>query len=64
MKENILVHGAKLDRRDFMKTVPEFGIMPFWFVNGAMTYEEMEYQLNEYKAKGIPASISTPASAP
>ncbi len=54
MKENILVHGAKLTREDFLKTIPEFGIMPFWFVNGAMTYEEMEYQLREYKLKGIP----------
>ncbi len=54
MKENILVHGAKLTRDDFRKTIPEFGIMPFWFVNGAMTYDEMEYQLREYKLKGIP----------
>ncbi len=54
MKENILVHGAKLSRRDFFKTIPEFGIMPFWFVNGAMDYDEMEYQLKEYRAKGIP----------
>ncbi len=54
MKENILVNGAKLSRQDFLKTIPEFGVMPFWFVNGAMTYDEMEYQLKEYKDKGIP----------
>ncbi len=54
MKDNILVNGAKLTRQDFYKTIPEFGIMPFWFVNGAMEYDEMAYQLKEYKAKGIP----------
>lgn len=54
MKDNIIVNGAKLTRQDFYKTIPEFGIMPFWFVNGRMDYDEMEYQLKEYKAKGIP----------
>ena len=54
MKDNIIVNGAKLTRQDFYKTIPEFGIMPFWFVNGRMEYDEMEYQLKEYKAKGIP----------
>lgn len=54
MKDNILVNGAKLSRADFAKTIPEFGIMPFWFVNGGMEYSEMEYQLKEYKAKGVP----------
>ena len=25
--------------------------MPFWFVNGGMDYDEMAYQLKEYKDK-------------
>ena len=54
MKDNIIVNGAPLTREDFYKTVPEFGIMPFWFVNGGMDYDEMAYQLKEYKDKGIP----------
>lgn len=54
MKQNVIVNGAKLTRQDFRKTIPEFGIMPFWFVNGRMDYDEMEYQLKEYKAGGIP----------
>ena len=54
MKDNKIVQGAPLTRKDFAKTIPEFGIMPFWFVNGRMDYDEMEYQLREYKAKGIP----------
>ena len=54
MKDSILVNGAPLTRQDFLRTIPEFGIMPFWFVNGGMDYDEMEYQLREYKNKGIP----------
>ncbi len=54
MKKNVIVDGAPLTPQDFSRTIPEFGIMPFWFVNGRMDYDEMEYQLKEYKAKGIP----------
>lgn len=54
MKPNRIVDGATLSAEDFAKTIPEFGIMPFWFVNGRMDYDEMEYQLKEYKDKGIP----------
>lgn len=54
MRPNRIVDGARLSAEDFARTIPEFGIMPFWFVNGRMDYEEMEYQLKEYKDKGIP----------
>ena len=54
VRDNIVVNGAPLTREDFARTIPEFGIMPFWFVNGRMEYDEMEYQLRQYKAKGIP----------
>ena len=36
MRDNIIVNGAPLSREDFYRTIPEFGIMPFWFVNGGM----------------------------
>ncbi len=32
----------------------DFGILPFWFWNGAMSEEEMRWQLAEYRDKGIP----------
>lgn len=54
MKKNMIVNAAPLSREKFTQTIPEFGIMPFWFVNGRLDYNEMVFQLNEYKAKGIP----------
>ncbi len=54
MRPNIITDSAPLTREDFRRTIPEFGIMPFWFVNGRMDYDEMLFQLKEYKAKGIP----------
>ncbi len=52
---NILTKGEPLTREKFFSPAREFGIMPFWFWNGKLTYEEMEYQLREYYDKGIPA---------
>jgi hypothetical protein len=54
MQYNKLVHGEALSRDKFKSPSREFGIMPFWFWNGEMKYEEMEYQLWEYYNKGIP----------
>jgi hypothetical protein len=54
MGKNILVHGEALSNEKFKTPSREFGIMPFWFWNGEMNYEEMEYQLKEYYDKGIP----------
>jgi hypothetical protein len=54
MKEDILVNGEALTTAKFKTPSREFGVMPFWFWNGEMNYEEMEYQLKEYYAKGIP----------
>jgi hypothetical protein len=54
MEKNKLVHGEALSNAKFKTPSREFGIMPFWFWNGEMSYEEMEYQLKEYYAKGIP----------
>jgi hypothetical protein len=52
--EDILVNGESLSNEKFKTPSREFGIMPFWFWNGEMDYEEMEYQLREYYDKGIP----------
>jgi hypothetical protein len=54
MEENILVNGEALSTAKFKTPSRDFGIMPFWFWNGEMSYEEMEYQLREYYDKGIP----------
>lgn len=54
MEYNKLVSGEPLDRDKFRTPSKEFGIMPFWFWNGEMKYEEIEYQLKEYKEKGCP----------
>ncbi|MEA5014511.1 MAG: glycosyl hydrolase [Candidatus Limiplasma sp.] len=54
MDRDKLVLGEALSREKFTHPSREFGIMPFWFWNGEMSYEEMEYQLREYYAKGMP----------
>ncbi len=54
MEENILVTGEPLSKEKFSKPSVEFGIMPFWFWNGEMSYDEIAYQIREYKAKGCP----------
>ena len=37
------VHGVPLSKKAF-RAPAELGIMPFWFWNGELDYEEMEYQ--------------------
>lgn len=54
MDYNKLVSGEALSKEKFRTPSKEFGIMPFWFWNGEMKYEEIEYQLREYKEKGCP----------
>lgn len=54
MEYNKLVSGEALSREKFKSPSKEFGIMPFWFWNGEMKYEEIEYQLKEYYEKGCP----------
>lgn len=54
MDYNKLVSGEPLSREKFAVPSREFGIVPFWFWNGEMSYEEIEYQLKEYKDKGCP----------
>lgn len=54
MEYNKLVSGEPLSVDKFAKPSVEFGIMPFWFWNGEMSYDEITYQLKEYKDKGCP----------
>jgi hypothetical protein len=46
-------NGLTLTRENFFRPPMEMGILPFWFWNGEMDEKEMEWQLREYKQKGI-----------
>lgn len=54
MEYNKLVDGEALSREKFARPSKEFGILPFWFWNGEMSYDEIEYQLRQFKEKGCP----------
>lgn len=47
------INTVKLTDENFKTPPKEMGILPFWFWNGEMNEEEMEWQLREYKDKGI-----------
>jgi hypothetical protein len=49
-----LIHGVTLTPDNFKNPPRELGILPFWFWNGELDPDEMEWQLKEYKDKGIP----------
>jgi|GEM_PF-304229 len=42
---------------NFRNPPREYGILPFWFLNGELDPEEMLYQLREFRAKGMPGII-------
>ena len=44
-------------RDNFQKPPREYGILPFWFLNGELDLEEMRYQLREFREKGMPGII-------
>jgi hypothetical protein len=48
-----VVHGIPLTRENFSEPPLEMGIVPFWFWNGELEEEEMEWQLREYYDKGV-----------
>jgi hypothetical protein len=48
------VNGETLTKENFKNPPKELGILPFWFWNGDMDEKEMEWQMREYKSKGIP----------
>lgn len=50
----IVLDGTRLTVENFENPPEKMSILPFWFWNGEMDEAEMEWQLKEYKAKGIP----------
>lgn len=46
-------NGTKLTKENFATPPPQMGILPFWFWNGELDEQEMEWQLREYKDRGI-----------
>ncbi len=42
---------------NFNKPPREYGILPFWFLNGELDLDEMLYQLREFREKGMPGII-------
>ncbi|MGB8981521.1 MAG: glycosyl hydrolase [Anaerolineales bacterium] len=42
---------------NFQKPPREYGILPFWFLNGELDPDEMRYQLREFRDKGMPGII-------
>jgi hypothetical protein len=42
---------------NFRQPPREYGILPFWFLNGELDPEEMRFQLGEFRAKGMPGII-------
>ena len=42
---------------NFHEPPREYGILPFWFLNGELDPEEMRFQLREFRAKGMPGII-------
>ncbi len=48
-----IIESGILSTESFKTPPIEAGILPFWFWNGEMNENEMEWQLKEYKSKGI-----------
>jgi hypothetical protein len=49
-----LKDGERLTRDNFTNPPKALGILPFWFWNGNLDEQELEWQLREYHSKGIP----------
>lgn len=49
-----LLTGVPLTPTNFKTPPRELGILPFWFWNGELDLQEMEWQMREYHSKGIP----------
>lgn len=43
--------------QNFRRPPREYGILPFWFLNGELDYDEMRYQLKAFREKGMPGII-------
>lgn len=49
--------NVPINRENFEKPPREYGILPFWFLNGELDPDEMRYQLREFREKGMPGII-------
>lgn len=56
-KNNKLVYGEEFSKEKFRHPSKEFGILPFWFVNGEMDYGEMAWQMKQFAEAGLPGII-------
>lgn len=45
------------ERERFRRPPRDYGILPFWFLNGELDPAEMRYQLREFRDKGMPGII-------
>jgi len=50
----VTLHSEPLTREKFRSPSRALGILPFWFWNGEMSKDEMAWQLEQYRAQGMP----------
>ncbi len=53
----IVIDGETLTKDNFTTPPMEMGILPFWFWNGELKDKELEWQMKEYKDKGVEGVI-------
>jgi len=53
----IVIDGTTLTRENFTTPPMKMGILPFWFWNGELRNDELEWQMREYKDKGVEGII-------
>src|SRR5690606_28127165 len=51
--QDSVTQGLPLTRDNFRTPPMEMGIVPFWFWNGDLDYDEMEWQLRQYHDRGV-----------
>lgn len=48
-----VTRGVTLTRENFTRPPLEMGIVPFWFWNGDLDYDELAWQLRQYHDRGV-----------
>ena len=51
--QDSVTKGIRLTRENFASPPMEMGIVPFWFWNGDLDYDELEWQLRQYHDRGV-----------
>jgi len=51
---DVTLHSEPLSREKFRRPSRALGILPFWFWNGDLNKEEMAWQMEQYRAQGMP----------